>query len=598
MNDIRYKNLYDALTSQIDYGNFIETFSEDNISFKNTNFDLLQTIYGAFSLTQVMDDYFIKQNDAIKCTLMPEFVKMLVEKVATYNGRGYTIGDLMYHDEYTVLEKLRNKLAHGDFVIKNGEIVFEENKVEGRIKVEEFLSLVYALETEAQQYTLSDSCTKIFNKCMNEKKLRKITNEKDMDYICNNLYRIEIIDSPIFPRTRTVNYIQIRNNFYNAVKMKIVTSPIKEVEQYIKKEEPILKQYGINIKYSIKSIKELEYYENIKKKYMDMNDEYQKISVTKQINRISNLSFILGNGQYQKIDIRKGLELNRYIMKKLKEHPEYSLKQIITENDNIDKLFVYHMNSVVISSYLVGFNAAYEYGLEKGLTQKGNYNIVSIFECKSLDFSKLEIDALDDPNMLIEHTFNKYLTDVPEYEIKKLNSANRLIETTKKKLEQYINNCKNIKEEKIKEFEQEINEAEMLKIELQNNIKELKKFVSEFDLEKYTRNINIIIHIRNAIAHGNVFVDSYATDIQDTDIIFRDYLDGQIVYEKKIKIRDFVLLFHSTNIQNVYNFITNNIEDKTLVDEDYCEKLYERCLLRELREMKNETINSHQLVKK
>ena len=41
MDEIRYKNLYDSLTSQIDYCNFLESYGESKVTFENTNFDLL-----------------------------------------------------------------------------------------------------------------------------------------------------------------------------------------------------------------------------------------------------------------------------------------------------------------------------------------------------------------------------------------------------------------------------------------------------------------------------------------------------------------------------------------------------------------------------
>jgi len=585
MNDTRYKNLYDALTSHIDYCNFIETYGEDNVNFENTNFDLLQTIYGAFSLTLLIDDYFVVQNNTINCKLIPNVVQQLIEKIAVYNGHGYTVGDLMYKDEYTVLEKVRNKLAHGDFIIRNGEIVFEENKLEGRIRVDKFLSFITTFETEAPQYTLSNPYTKVFNKTENLNRARKITNQKDIDYLCNNLYRVEMTDTPIFPKTRDSNYIQIINMFYDTLKKKLITLSAKELDEYIKKNIPILKKYGIHMKYSIQNVKKLSYYENIKEKYMDMADVYERLSINEQINRINNLVYILGNGRYQKLDIKKGLQLNRFLIQELKKHPEYSLKELVTENNEIWHIVLYHMDSAVLSSYLVGFNALYEYGLEKGLTQKGNYNIASIYEGKSLDFSLLNIDELDDPNMLIEHTFTKYLTDPYEYEIKAIAKADKLIQSKKNKLDEYTKKCRNQTEEKIRKFQQEIEEAELDKLELQMDIVELKEFASNFDLNKYTRNINIITHIRNAISHGNVYVDSYATDIRDTDIIFRDYLDGNLVYEKKIKIKDFVYLFHSSNIKEVYSFITNNIEDKSLIDENYYGKVMLRSVLREITEM-------------
>ena len=243
-----------------------------------------------------------------------------------------------------------------------------------------------------------------------------------------------------------------------------------------------------------------------------------------------------------------------------------------------------HYDTAIISSYLVGFNSIYEYGLENGLTQIGAYNLLSIFEGKSLDFSKLEIDELDDPSMLIEHRFDKYKTDAALYEAKKLNYIDRIIESKRNKLEQYTKYCKNKEQSKIDVFERELKEAEELKSNLQNSFERIREFSSDFDLDRYTRNFNIITHIRNAISHGNVFVDSYATDISETDIIFKDYLDGKVVYEKKIKVKDFVKLFRADNISAIYTFITNNISDKSAINENYIEEITQRSILRDARD--------------
>lgn len=593
MDDIRYKNLYDAITSYIDYTNYIESNGEDEISFENTNFDLLQTIYGAYSLTQLMEDYFKINKDKVTSTLMPEALKQIVKIVATYNGSKYIVGDIIYDDENTVLVKLRNKLAHGDFIIREGEIIFEDFGYEGRVKVDDFLRLITSLEHEADDYTLSAPHTKVFSKYLNQKNIEKITNEKELDIFCNNLYRIEIIDKPLVPMERDIKYVSVRKEFYDITVKKIEKLPIEGIQQYLEHMKPILKKHGIQITYSIKNIKKLDYYPNIKEKYMVMNDIYKVLSLNEQINRISNLSYILGNGRYQKMDTKKGLMLNRYLMKHFKENPNKRIKEIIFEDRSITRLLLYHFNSAIIASYLVGFNSAYEYGLEKGLTKKGCYNLVSVFEGKSLDFSKLQLILLDDPNMLIEHTFDKFLTDVNEYETKEIEKVDRLIEKLENRLKQYINNCKNINQNKINEFNKNINEAKNLKLELEKKIEELKEFSSNFDLERYTRNINTITHIRNAIAHGNVFIDSYATNINDTQIIFRDYLNDKIVYEKKMRISEFTSIFHHDNIGNVYKFIINNISDKTLIDEDFYQKAADRRLLRIEKEPEEES----QLVK-
>lgn len=596
MNDTRYKNLYDALTSQIDYGNFIETYGKDFVTFENTNFDLLQTIYGGFLLTLIMDTYFIKQsNNTVKCELIPEAVRKLVSMIATYNGSGYSIGNLMYKDEYTVLEKLRNKLAHGDFIIKDGEIIIGEKGVVGSIKVKDFIAFIESFEASHEINALNNPYTHIFNTVIDKSKIKLITNEKDMYSVCKYIYKIEITDSPIFPQSRNAKYCEMREYMYRFITDKLTSGFTPEqIKEMLKKKERLLKDVGMHIDYKITRFTDLAYYEEIKDKYLTEKEAYQLLHETDQINLLNSLSYRIGKGKYQNLDIRKGIALNIVLLEEIKEHLGYKLGTIIQESD-IRRLFIYHLDDIVISSYLVGFNAAYEYGLEKGLTQKGNYNLVSIFQGKSLDFSKLELDKLDDPNMAIEHTFTKYLTDVDNYEVKVLKDADEAIKRAKGKLEQY-KNCKNQEEQKIVTLKKEIEEAEELKQEIIEEILELKEFSKNFDLAKYTRNINIITHIRNAIAHGHVYINSHSTNIPDTEIIFRDYLNGQIVYEKKMLIKDFVTIFHNFNIGEVYEFITNNISDKTLIDEDHYENVILRSILREIREL-SEIENSIQLVK-
>ena len=74
--------------------------------------------------------------------------------------------------------------------------------------------------------------------------------------------------------------------------------------------------------------------------------------------------------------------------------------------------------------------------------------------------------------------------------------------------------------------------------------------------------------IRNAIAHGNVYIDSYETNIMETDIIFKDDYNGNLVYEKKIKVKDFIRIFEANNVNYIQSLYLNNIENKLFVDAD------------------------------
>lgn len=578
MNDSRYENLSDALISHFSYCRFIETYGEEKIDFQNINFDLLQTITSGCLLTLLIDDYFKKENSKTTSILMPEMTKYLTKIVAESNGKGYTLGDLMYHDECTVLEKIRNKLAHGDFIVKDGQIIFEENKVQGRVDAEKLLKLVSNLESYAHKYTLYLPTKKVFNKIVNKFNITTITNEKEFDEVCDNLYRVEISDAPVILKKRDNNYIYIRSKFYEELETIIGKISVSKLEEFLEEEKDLLLKYGIKIIYSIKNIKEQDYYYGMKEKYMSMIDFYKDLSFETQINIINNSSYILGFGKLQNKNIKKGLELNAWLMQKVKENPNYSLIDIIENDKKMHDLIMYHHKDIIIVSYLLSFCAFYQYGLENGLTKIGSYDLMSILEGKLLDFSKLKIDELEDPNMKIEHEFSKFLTNIEEYEKRELKFKDDLIEKIQSKISQYVDNCKNPEECKIKKINDELEEANQLKLELENKIKKLKELEKDFDLDKYTRNFNIITHIRNAIAHGNVLIDSHYTDIMEADIEFNDLYDGKSTYYKKIKVKDFLNLFRNSNVLNIHNCLTNNIIDEIFVDENSYEDKKQSCI--------------------
>lgn len=567
-SDIRYKNLYDALTAHEAYCEYMFSYGSKKGDFENINFDLLQTIYSGFSLTQLMDKYLIKDGEKMVSTLIPEALKKLVEQVAVYNGNGYTIGELSYCDECKVLEKIRNKIAHGDFIIRDGEIIFEENGKEGRIKLNNFLTLVALFESEIENCTFNLPYTKVFNKICNKEQFTKITNEKEMDNLCSNLYRVEITDKPMFT-ARNMKYIEIMQGLYGVIEKALDAFDVEELDSILNDISLEAKKRGIELKVSIKNIKKLECYPHIKEKFIDEMYANEKLRIHQQVNRINNFAYILSNGQYQKKDIRKGFQLNRFLIEKLKENPELKMKEIIEQNPNISPLFLYHMDSAVISSILAGFNAIYEYGLEKGLTPTESNKLISLFEGKSIDFSKLDLEELDyiEDSEEREYTLDKTFEDIEMRKSKLLNEADRKISKTESILEQYKLNCKNQEEFRLVKLETDVKREKEEKKKIQIYYDELNEFLKELDLKEYTKNFNIITHMRNAIAHGNVFVDAYSMDIGETNVIFRDYdNDGKLVYEKVLNLKEFVLLFRTRNLETLKRFIKDNISDKTLID--------------------------------
>lgn len=106
----------------------------------------------------------------------------------------------------------------------------------------------------------------------------------------------------------------------------------------------------------------------------------------------------------------------------------------------------------------------------------------------------------------------------------------------------------------------------------------MEKFLESIDFEKYVRNINIIEHIRNAIAHGNIEVDEYNYNkrITDREITIKNIHDGVVSYQKSLTIYEFASLFKIKNLCLLNDFFTTNISDKEIINEDYIKVLKER----------------------
>ena len=79
--------------------------------------------------------------------------------------------------------------------------------------------------------------------------------------------------------------------------------------------------------------------------------------------------------------------------------------------------------------------------------------------------------------------------------------------------------------------------------------------------EKFVINLNIIAHIRNALAHGNIKLRPYTSGdtFADRELIIEDIHEGKMTYRKIIKVRDFIQLFSSQNASLVEETIIGRI---------------------------------------
>ena len=149
----KFKNMYEAIFSHIEYSNYLEEYGQINTLLSRVNYNLLMSIYcGIYLLTVVNPLIDKKSNGDVKINLDQAFLNELIKRVATDNGSGYTIGELSYKDANTVLFKIRNKLAHGDYVVTNNNIIFEENGKKGIVNIDKLSIMIVELDNSIRDY--------------------------------------------------------------------------------------------------------------------------------------------------------------------------------------------------------------------------------------------------------------------------------------------------------------------------------------------------------------------------------------------------------------------------------------------------------------
>ena len=189
---------------------------------------------------------------------------------------------------------------------------------------------------------------------------------------------------------------------------------------------------------------------------------------------------------------------------------------------------------------ILKFYCYFNYGLDKIHSSSHDTLLRDVLESKKIDYSELDLSLFDDPNMTSDITINNYNDQYQGI----INEYNKKDAAYKKALGDYNNYIAKVAPPN------PAVEAKLLSIvqtgkDSFDKIKDLKDKADNFDINKYTKNLNIINHLRNSIAHGNYEIED--SDIDNIYFIFNDIYNGVNTYTLKIKKEDFNKLFDSKN---------------------------------------------------
>lgn len=530
--------------SSLVYTNFllntIYEFPQDNIKNYILDDELLDTASLLFSsnILFTVNESLITAypNNIVLSNILDDELNKSLIKLFDYKNGIYYYNNKEVADGPKTIFKIRNKLAHGEYIInKNKVTIIDENNYL-TFEISKINKLVYEslhntiFENKSNRFESSIVFTKhiVSNRKEPFKNIEQVEKYIKSHKVLNAT--IEGMNGYKITKEDKMELDNIVNNFVNK-------DNFKEFKNYQKSHPNIILTYNLN-DVNIDSSK-------LANNILQMTkDETSYFEMTKYIT--DSISKNLSDDK--SIIIASSLN-NLVIIDSIKKTKSYDinvLKDYIVNN-------YYDMaidTDTVLSSIITMFNSLFMYGLTDMFD-----NVDNLF----IPDDKLSFDLLD------LSIFNGCYYTMSVGNIKeKQNVYNSLVKSIEKKKiaivkrkEQLDNMVTKVSKEKYEEEKIKFNNILIEYRKIINEKNTLKKELDYFNNnKKYFENKAIITGIRNSIAHGNYKI-KLSEKIGDTMITFDDIYLGKTTFHAEVYLVDF------------YNFIYNNQQ----IVVDYLESL-------------------------
>lgn len=544
----------ELLEANIKYLEYLNSFGEKNdLDAKSIN--LLKVGYATFALLLWKDEIIKKDSEYNLSTTVVEEILDEHINIITNKKNIWSIGDIEFTSSLDLLNVLRNKLAHGDYRIKENEIILEINDKIGSVNIDRLLDLTIQLDQNLSliQKQKENTVGMIRNK--NALENINIKTKSDLDKALSNMSYVEIKEKPRKLCLRTKEYIALAINLKKVVKTSIQN--LRKVDNLtsVPKLKFLLEQVNMDAKVTETMSTDLEATEKARKMYVSRINEMRAIS---PIMQQKYLAFWLQEAikkEMQKKSISFGIVNNEVLLKELKKNPNRNLINIIEQN-KFEPLLTVENEKTVLTAYLINFYFTYIYALDNILNEKNKEDIRDIVENKAFDFSKLDLSGIKNQMNIETKNFSNF-----EGQTNKLDSDILNLDTRIYKLQNIIDSLKNVivshpERKIIYDKNILIQEEALSKRDYIIGLKErVEKYYKE-DLPRYKKNRAIIEHIRNSIAHGNISLNIFNGNytLEDALLTFNDEHDGKTT-TIQLTLKEFETLFSNENIKTILDFI-------------------------------------------
>ena len=544
----------ELLEANIKYLEYLNSFGEKN-DLDEKSINLLKVGYATFALLLWKDEIIKKDSEYNLSTTVVEEILDEHINIITNKKNIWSIGEIEFTSSLDLLNVLRNKLAHGDYQIKENEIILEINDKIGSVNIDRLLDLTIQLDQNLSliQKQKENTVGMIRNK--NALENINIKTKSDLDKALSNMSYVEIKEKPRKLCLRTKEYIALAINLKKVVKTSIQN--LRKVDNLtsVPKLKFLLEQVNMDAKVTETMSTDLEATEKARKMYVSRINEMRAIS---PIMQQKYLAFWLQEAikkEMQKKSISFGIVNNEVLLKELKKNPNRNLINIIEQN-KFRQFLTVENEKTVLTAYLINFYFTYIYALDNILNEKNKEDIRDIVENKAFDFSKLDLSGIKNQMNIETKNFSNF-----EGQTNKLDSDILNLDTRIYKLQNIIDSLKNIivshpERKEVLDKNILIQEEALSKRDYIIGLKERVKKYYEEDLTRYKKNRAIIEHIRNSIAHGNISLNIFNGNytLEEALLTFNDEHDGKTT-TIQLTLKEFETLFSNENIKTILDFI-------------------------------------------
>lgn len=470
----------------------------------------------------------------------------------------YYIGDIEFDNPLQCMDFLRNKLLHGDYHIVDNNIILTKDNKTGSIPFMKLIDFCFILSNlcKCNGKTLEDSMVVLTHvKYSNSGSLK--------EFLRNNLFSVDFKFTIKGKRSLNMDVINLKNEIEDLVMHYNLNYPMflaDTIETVLKEKDAEISACKCRVEYEIKPYILKGNANRVINRFIQ---EYRKfrdkdcLTVTDLLNYVNSNSFVNNvdtlNNSY--------MSLANYLLKFMPSLSSGDVKSDLPD-DGFDVTYGHN-----IPFNLLRFYCYFNYGLDSIFSGGITTNLRDIFEGRKFDYSQLDLSLFEDPNMTVEHTITSYQDQVNGIN----NEYNKTLAAYQKILNSYNGFKARFGTSKPDVEAILFQNCEKAKEQLQR-ITDLQNKSNNFDFNKYVRNLNIINHLRNSIAHGNYELDD--ADLNNIYYVFNDVYNGVTTYTLRIKVEDFKRIFDGKSLIHDYlDNLSNNYLGKSMEELRYEELL-------------------------